>query len=58
MVCYCKLFKKKKQKKKQKYKAMIDPLYLGLWGFQEDIFEPTCAFARWALMHRFLYVCV
>ncbi len=22
------------------------------------LLEPTCAYARWALMHRFLYVCV
>ncbi len=22
-----------------------------------SVFEPTRAYARWALMHRFLYVC-
>ncbi len=32
-----------------------------LFGYIErkkyQFFEPTCAYARWALMHRFLYVC-
>ncbi len=27
-----------------------------LYRYSCTIFEPTCAYARWALMHRFLYV--
>ncbi len=27
------------------------------WWSKNDIFEHTCAYARWAHMHRFLSVC-
>ncbi len=30
--------------------------HVTLVNFQQSIFEPTCAYARWALMHHFLYV--
>ena len=35
-----------------------DTRYPSLWGTSTNIFEYTCAYARWTLMHHFASVCL